>query len=232
MKLFAISDLHLSTSTNKPMNIFGDVWEGHFDKIKKDWCDKVGDDDIVLLGGDMSWGLTLDEAEKDFDLLKDLKGTKVVLRGNHDYWWNSLSKIKNRFPDFLFLQNNAFKFGNFVIAGSRGWNIPNQNTTEKDTKIFERELLRLELSLQSAHDKMEEGDTLVAVLHYPPFEAKFESTKVTDLLEKFKVNIATFGHLHGKNVRLEPQIEKNGIKYVLTSCDLINNKLVELKTNN
>ncbi|MDD4839097.1 MAG: metallophosphoesterase [Clostridia bacterium] len=228
MKVFAISDLHLSTSVEKPMDIFGEEWQGYFEKIKTDWGQRVSDDDLVLLGGDISWGQTLDQAQADFDLLKNLSGKKIVLRGNHDYWWSSLSKIQSRFPDCTFLQNNAIKAGNVVVAGSRGWTIANDNSSDDDKKIFARELVRLELSLKCGQEKMEEGDILIALLHYPPFDATFADTEVTKLLEAYGVKIATYGHLHGKNVRLEPKFEKNGISYLLTSCDLINNTLVEV----
>ena len=228
MKVFAISDLHLSTSVEKPMDIFGEEWQGHFEKIKTDWNARVLDEDIVLLGGDMSWGQTLDEAQSDFDLLKDLKGKKIVLRGNHDYWWSSLSKIKSRFPNFTFLQNNAVKIGNIIVAGTRGWSLANEKSNEEDKKIYARELLRLELSLKCATDKLYEGDILIALLHYPPFEVNFADTEITKLLEKYGVKFATYGHLHGKNVRVAPKIEKNNITYFLTSCDLINNTLVEV----
>ncbi|HKL94662.1 MAG TPA: metallophosphoesterase [Clostridia bacterium] len=228
MKVFAISDLHLSTSVEKPMDIFGEEWQGHFEKIKTDWNARVLDEDIVLLGGDMSWGQTLDEAQSDFDLLKDLKGKKIVLRGNHDYWWSSLSKIKSRFPNFTFLQNNAVKIGNIIVAGTRGWSLANEKSNEEDKKIYARELLRLELSLKCATDKLNEGDILIALLHYPPFEVNFADTEITKLLEKYGVKFATYGHLHGKNVRVAPKLEKNNITYFLTSCDLINNTLVEV----
>ncbi len=230
MKIYAISDLHLSTVVKKPMDIFGDKWEGHFEKIKQDWNEKVSDNDIVLLGGDMSWGLTLQEAMPDFELLKNLKGHKIVIKGNHDYWWNSVSKVRNALPDFVFIQNDSVKFGNFVIAGARGWTLPtNENCQEQDKKIFERELQRLELSLKNAKSKQNDGDTLIAILHYPPFEANYNDSQVTKLLEIYGVKFVTYGHLHGKNVRVNTQVEKNGITYFLTSCDLIDNKLIQIE---
>lgn len=228
MKVFAISDLHLSTSVEKPMDIFGEKWQGHFEKIKADWDNRVDDKDIVLLGGDMSWAKTLDEAQSDFDLLKELKGKKIVLRGNHDFWWASLSKVKARFPDFVFLQNNAEKFGNVVIAGSRGWSIASEKSNDDDKKIYARELQRLELSLKCAKEKQNTDDVLIALLHYPPFEPDFRDTEVTKMLESYGVNFATYGHLHGKNVRVAKRITRNGITYFLTSCDLVCNELVEI----
>lgn len=229
MKIFAISDLHLSTAVEKPMDIFGDGWLGHFDKIKEDWNNKVSDDDLVLIGGDTSWGSNLDEAESDLIQLKDLKGKKIVLRGNHDYWWNSLSKISSRFPYLNFLQNNCYAFDGFIVCGSRGWNIANENSSDEDKKIYERELMRLELSIKQAIDKQKNGEALIALLHYPPFEADFKDTAVTKLLEQYGVSKVIYGHLHGKEVRVKPRYVKNGIEYILTSCDLIDFKLVEVK---
>lgn len=232
MKIYAISDLHLSTAVEKPMDIFGDGWQNHLTKICEDWTSKVTDDDLVLLGGDMSWGLTLDEAKPDYELVAKLKGQKYVVKGNHDYYWNSLSKMRSALPTFNFVQNNSFRVENpsagkgIVICGSRGWNIPNKETTQNDEKIFKRELVRLELSLKSATEQKQDGDILVALLHYPPFEATYQDSEVTSLLEKYNVNYALYGHLHGKSARVTQRLKKGNVEYILTSCDLIDNKLV------
>lgn len=261
MKVFAISDLHLSSAVEKPMNIFGTSWDNHFEKICEDWNSKVSDGDIVLLGGDMSWAMTVDEAKPDYALVSELKGKKIVVKGNHDLYWNSLIKMQRAFPEFLFLQNNAFRFADetikmdrtdtdacatpetetgagvcesgadargVVIAGTRGWNIPSKDSDEADLKIFKRELIRLELSLKQAEKLKKEGDVLIAMLHYPPFEANFADTEVTALLEKYSVDFVLYGHLHGKNTRIKPALVKNGITYYLTSCDLIDCKLVDV----
>ncbi len=226
MKIFAISDLHLSKSVEKPMDIFGDGWQNHFDKISEDWLRKVSEDDLVLLGGDISWGINLEEAQADYTSISKLSGKKFVLRGNHDFYWNSLSKMRDAFPDFNFVQNNCYKEKNVIICGARGWNIPTDESNEQDKKIYLRELQRLELSLTSAKEKQTDGDILIALLHYPPFNANYNSTEVTALLEKYNVNFALYGHLHGKNVRVKEKLEKNNVTYLLTSCDLIDNKLV------
>jgi predicted phosphohydrolase len=229
MKIFAISDLHLSTAVNKPMDIFGDGWQNHFDKIKEDWLKKVSLNDVVLLGGDISWGLTMDEAEPDYKLIAALPGKKIVLRGNHDYYWSSLSKMNARFPSFEFLQNNSIKTDGAIIAGSRGWNIPDDNASDEDKKIYARELLRLEMSLKDMQAKAVEGDVRIALLHYPPFDVQYRDSDVTKLLEMYNIQIALYGHLHGKNVRVKKSLEKNGIEYHITSCDLIDNKLITVK---
>ena len=232
MKIFAISDLHLSAAVEKPMNIFGSSWDNHFDKIRDDWSQKVEADDLVLLGGDMSWGMTLDEAAPDYESVAELNGRKIVVKGNHDLYWSSLLKMQAKFPDFDFLQNNAFCITgtqkNAIIAGTRGWTVPSKDTTEADEKIYKRELIRLELSLKQAQNLKKDGDLLIAMLHYPPFDADYGDTEVTALLEKYGADFVTYGHLHGKNVRVNPKIVKNGIVYYLTSCDLIDCKLVEI----
>lgn len=252
MKVYAISDLHLSTSVEKPMNIFGDGWDNHFDKISADWTSKVNSSDIVLLGGDISWGLTIDQAASDYALLSALPGLKVIGKGNHDYYWNSLEKMRARFKDFYFLQNNAYRIEAdgtvtslavnarrkqdlplaaapaIVIAGSRGWAIPTQDSEEADIKIYRHELLRLEFSLSSAKALMREGDKLIALLHYPPFNVDYADTEVTDLIEKYGVSKVVYGHLHGKSARVTPVIKKQGIEYILTSCDLVGFTMTEI----
>ena len=235
MKVFAISDLHLSNAVEKPMDIFGDGWQNHFAKISEDWTSKVADGDLVLLGGDMSWGLTIDEAKPDYDKIAKLKGQKYVVKGNHDYYWSSLGKMRTYFPSFNFVQNNAYRVESpdnpdkaVVIAGSRGWNIPSKDTPEADVKIYKRELIRLELSLSYAKSLQKEGDKLIAMLHYPPFEATYQDTEVTALVEKYDVDFVLYGHLHGKNARVTPTVQKHGITYILTSCDLVDNKLIEV----
>lgn len=228
MKIFAISDLHLSTACPKPMDIFGDGWQNHFEKVSADWNANVSEDDLVLLGGDLSWGLTIEQAKPDFDLISALPGKKVVIKGNHDYYWNSLSKMRTAFPVFNFVQNNAVKFGKVIIAGTRGWTIPDEDSSAEDKKIYARELQRLELSLSDAERKKENGDTLIAMLHFPPFDAKYSDTEVTEILQKHSVDYVLYGHLHGKSARVTETVEKAGIKYFLTSCDLIKNKLIKI----
>ncbi len=233
MKVFAISDLHLSTAVEKPMDIFGDGWQDHFEKIRADWQNRVTADDVVLLGGDLSWGMSIEEAAPDYALISKLPGKKIVCKGNHDYYWHSLGKMKSNFPQFTFIQNNACRIlssadKSVVVAGSRGWNIPDNTCEEKDIKIYERELIRLKLSLDSAIRIANEGDVLIALLHYPPFDADFDDTEVTRILEQYGVKYVVYGHLHGKGVRANAHLKKNGIEYFLTSCDLVKNRLVEI----
>lgn len=230
MKIYAISDLHMSTSTDKPMDVFGGNWVNYLEKIFSDWQDKVNDDDVVLIGGDISWAMTIVDAEKDISLLIPLKGKKVFIKGNHDYWWSGIGKVRDMLPEnFYALQNDCIKFGNTVICGSRLWSVPGTpDFTDEDKKIYLREKERLTLSLKSACAMKSEGDKLIALVHFPPFNAKKENSLYTDLFEEYGVNAVVFGHLHGKNVRTEKIIVKNGITYYLTSCDQTDNKLTEI----
>ncbi len=228
MKVFAISDLHLSVNNPKPMDIFGPVWDGYLDKIFSEWKEKVSENDLVLLAGDFSWAMKLEEAIADFNLLKDLPGKKVLIRGNHDYWWNAISTLrKNLPPSFYAIQNDAIKFGNIVLCGTRGWQVleNNMERTPEDEKIFKREIIRLEMTLQAAQKMRNENDKVFCMMHYPPMNALKEDSPFSLLLEKYKVDKVIYGHLHGlKNV--ETYFIKNGIEYYLTSCDIVNNSLV------
>ena len=230
MKFYAISDLHISTNTNKPMDVFGGNWVGYLDKIKSDWAERVASDDVVLIGGDISWAMNIEDAEKDIQTLTALKGKKVLIKGNHDYWWSGIGKVRDMLPnEFIALQNDSVKIGKVVICGSRCWSVPGSpDFNEQDKKIYLRETERLKLSLSSAIKLKEEGDKLIALVHYPPFNVKREDSLFTEIFEKFGVDTVVYGHLHGKNVRADKLVVKNGIKYYLTSCDQVDNKLVEI----
>ncbi len=230
MKIYAISDLHISTNTNKPMDIFGGNWVGYLDKIRLDWQKKVSDDDLVLIGGDISWAMDIDEAKKDLESISDLKGKKIIIKGNHDYWWSGIGKVRDILPpNFFALQNDSIRIGNVVICGSRCWSVPGSpDFKEQDRKIYLRETERLKLSLKSAEKTLIEGDKLIALVHYPPFNVKRENSAYTDIFEEYKVNAVVYGHLHGKTVRADKFLIKNGIKYYLTSCDQTENKLTEI----
>lgn len=230
MKVFAISDLHLSGMANKPMDVFGQGWEGHFEKIKRDWEEKVTDQDIVLLGGDTSWGMKLEEGIFDVRSLSPLKGKKVFIRGNHDYWWNGISRVRAARPDdtFTFLQNDCVKIGNVIIAGSRGWTCPGSaDFTEHDMALYLREAERFRLAFNEVKKVREEGDILIALIHYPPFNVKKEDTLFTQLFEENGVDKVVFGHLHGSGY-FPLRTEKNGICYYLTSCDKTQFNLTEI----
>ena len=230
MKVFAISDLHLSGKADKPMNVFGSGWEGHFEKIKADWLKKVTDEDIVLIGGDTSWGMYIDEGMFDVASLAPLPGKKVFIRGNHDFWWSGITRVRSLAPDdtFTFLQNDCVKIGKYIIAGSRGWTTPGSvDFTEHDMALYLREGERFKLCFNQVKKVREEGDTLIALIHFPPFNVKLEDTLFTQLFEENKVDKVVFGHLHGAGY-FPLRSKKNGISYHLTSCDKTNFNLVQI----
>lgn len=231
MKVFAVSDPHLSFTAEKPMSIFGAVWENHWEAIAADWLEKVGADDIVLLPGDISWGMTTDEARKDLETIGAMPGKKIYVKGNHDYWWGSLSKVRGILPEGSYcIQNDALKFGKFIFCGSRGWSVPEIGVkpNPNDEKLLRREQLRLELSLKAA-EKLATGDPQeikIGMMHFPPFDSRMSSTPFTDLFAKYGVKKVVYGHLHGQKCRAELRSVKNDVEYYLTSCDITGNKLV------
>ncbi len=230
MKVYAISDFHMSNTTDKPMDVFGENWVGYIDKIIDDWKQKVGDDDLVLIGGDTSWAMKLEDAVIDINTLSNLPGKKILIKGNHDYWWSSISRVRESLPDgFFALQNDSLRFDGVVVCGSRCWSVPGSpDFGDHDMKLYLRETERLKLSLKDAQKLRQEGDKLIALIHYPPFNVKREDTLFTQIFEEFKVDAVVYGHLHGKNVRSDKLWIKNDIKYYLTSCDQVDNKLTEI----
>ncbi|MBO5103385.1 MAG: metallophosphoesterase [Clostridia bacterium] len=238
MKIFAIGDLHLSTTVQKPMDIFGPGWENHFERIKQDWLKKVTPDDLVLIPGDISWGMYVEEAKPDIDIVSSLPGKIIFTRGNHDYWWKSITAVRSILSEDRYaLQNDAIRFDGVVICGTRGWTVPEKTgvfKSSEDETIYKRELIRLELALQDLTKKRQDGDVAIVMLHYPPFNAKMYPSDFTRLCEKYKVDYVVYGHLHGKNCRCKLELIQNNIKYLLTSCDQVNCELVsvcEIKSN-
>ncbi|MCL2555602.1 MAG: metallophosphoesterase [Firmicutes bacterium] len=227
MRVFAISDLHLSINNPKPMDIFGSKWDDYIDKIVYDWGKKIADEDVVLIAGDISWAMHLEDAMLDLDFIGKLKGKKIMIRGNHDYWWKSITVLRNVLPkDFYALQNDCLKFGDIIFCGSRGWMV--DSIKDEDKKIFDRELIRIKLSLEQMQKIKEEGDRIVLMLHYPPFNYKGENSKVTELIEEYNVDKVVYGHLHGNKIKTPLNLKKGKTEYYLTSCDQINNELVEI----
>jgi len=223
MKVFSISDLHLSGLADKPMDVFGGGWENHFEKIKEDWKAKVTDEDIVLICGDISWGTDLNEGLYDLQSLACLPGKKVFIRGNHDYWWNGITKLRRAAPDesFYFLQNDCVKFGDVVICGSRGWTCPGSaDFTENDMRLYKREAERFKLCFNEVEKVRREGDKLLVMIHYPPFSIKSPETEFTKLFEEHNADKVIFGHLHG-DVYFPFRTVRGNIEYILTSCDKV-----------
>lgn len=230
MKVFAISDLHLCISGAKPMEIFGNGWANYQEIIKADWLKNVGQDDIVLLPGDLSWAMKIDEAEKDFAYFDNLPGKKIIVRGNHDYWWNSVSVVRSKLKNQMYaLQNDAIKFGDYIFCGTRGW-LPKEKKgySEQDQKIYNREVIRLEMALQAAKRLQTNNEKIVCLIHYPPYNSNKEGNEMLNLMFKFGVESCVFGHLHGHNGKYEKKVVLGGIKFYLASCDLIGNKLIEI----
>ncbi len=232
MKIFAIGDLHLSTAVDKPMDIFGLGWENHFERIREDWLQKVGPEDLVLIPGDISWGMYPIEAKPDLDLVSSLPGKIIFTRGNHDYWWKSITAVRNMLSSGHYaLQNDAIRFDGVVICGTRGWAVPEVEGKFKDSedeKIFKREVIRLELALQNLEKLRVSGDKSIVMIHYPPFNAKMLPSEFTRLCEKYGVDYVVYGHLHGKNCRCKLNLVQNGIEYILTSCDQVDCRLTEI----
>lgn len=227
MKIYAISDLHLSETTDKPMNIFGPRWEGHFDIIRNDWNSKVTDEDIVLLSGDLSWAMKLEEAIPDIALINELPGRKVIIKGNHDYWWSSGSKVRGiLYPNMFAISNDAIRIDNVILCGTRGWLINDNNSTPSDKKIYDREIIRLKLSLDAMAKIRREDDIVIGMMHFPPFNSSLQNTELTDLFNEYNITKVVYGHLHGPKSRAEKLVNKGNVNYYLTSCDLVDNKLI------
>ncbi len=234
MKVYAISDLHLGNAVEKPMDVFGGNWiGGYWDKVRADWKNRVTEDDTVLISGDISWGMTLPQAEPDLKEIAALPGKKIMIRGNHDYWWNSLKQMNALcLSGVTFLQNNAVLIDDCIFCGTRGWAVaePNVIREEHDEFIFAREILRLEMALKAAKNlQTDKNETIVCLIHYPPFNSRFEDSPFTELMLKYGVSTVIYGHLHGSDTRYKPVVDKRGIKYILTSCDFLNNKLLEVR---
>lgn len=219
MALYTISDLHLGFNVEKPMDIFGKKWKNHCEKIKYNWLQKITNEDTVLIAGDISWSLKAEDSVYDLDWINDLPGRKIISKGNHDYWWNGISKLNSMYEKTKFLQNNYYIYEDYAICGTRGWICPNSNNfTSKDEKIYKRELIRLRLSLEAAIK--DNYKNIIVMLHYPPTNEKFEESEFIEIIKEFNVKKVIYGHLHGP-VLHEKLFEGNidGVEYILTSSD-------------
>lgn len=228
MNLYAIGDLHFSTSVDKPMDVFGKNWIGHEEKIIEDWKEKVSDEDLVLVLGDTSWGINLDEARSDLDIIDNLPGKKIFIKGNHDYWWTTVTALNKQYDNMSFLQTNFYEYKDYAICGGRGWICPNDfKFDENDEKIYKREENRIRISLEAAKKK---GHTkFIVITHYPPTNDKLEESLFTKLYEEYKVEKVIYGHLHGKeSFKMGLRGVRNGIEYILASCDYTDFKLIKI----
>lgn len=227
MALYAISDLHLASAGDKPMDIFGQNWYRHDEKIKDNWLELVSEDDTVLVAGDISWSMKMEQGMKDLEWIHNLPGRKIMVKGNHDYWWTSITKLNKLFEDMNFIQNNFFTYEDYAICGTRGWTYPGgENFTGHDEKIYKRELTRLKLSLESASKAGYEK--FIVMMHYPPTSTDFDDTEFTKIFEEHGVSKVIYGHLHGPVLATVKNDVKNGVEYIMTACDYINFRPVKL----
>ncbi len=230
MAVYAIGDLHLPGSDIKPMDVFGTHWEHHFERICDDWCARVSQSDIVLLPGDFSWAMTLNDAKGDIASVGKLPGRKIMVRGNHDFWWSSLTQVRETLPEGMYvLQNDSLKLDGTVYCGTRGWTITQDDDErhEQDRKIYRREVIRLEMALKSAK-RVADGADIVVLMHYPPFDEKQRPSGFTDLLESYGVKQVVYGHLHGQSLRGAFSGLLRGVNYYQVSCDGLGFKLLKL----
>ena len=218
MALYAIGDLHLSLGAPKPMDIFGGNWVGYMDSLREGLSCITENDTTVLLG-DLSWALDLQSAAPDFDFINQIPGRKIILKGNHDYWWSTVAKFnkfcdEKGFSNQLILNNNCFEYDNWAICGTRGWFFDLARSTEHDEKVFKRELIRLETSLKAAGERNK-----MVFLHYPPVFAKYECPEILELLRNYRVSRCYYGHIHGKGRAISFNGQRDGTHYKLVSAD-------------
>jgi len=220
MQIYAIADLHLSLTAEKPMDVFGEAWRGHAEKLERNWRETVSSEDLVLIPGDISWAMQLQAALPDLSFIGDLPGKKILLKGNHDYWWSAIGRVRSMLPNGMrALQNDSFVEEGIGICGSRGWLCPgSSNFSQDDEKIYLRELDRLSLSLQSL-PSLPQVETKIAMLHFPPFSDKDRGSGFTERLEAAGVKIVVYGHLHGEANRYAFEGEKNGVIYHCVAAD-------------
>ncbi|NCA98945.1 MAG: serine/threonine protein phosphatase [Clostridia bacterium] len=236
MALFVLSDPHLANGVDKPMAVFGSHWNNHTERIRENWLETVAPEDTVVLPGDISWALTLTEVLPDLKFLHELPGTKILSRGNHDYWWTSLAKLEHlcqthQLGSLKFMRNTALLIeGSTIICGSRGWILPDDPAfSPDDARIYAREIGRLRLSLQAATAIDCPGCETIAFLHYPPFARDRKPTELTRLLTDFGVTRCYFGHIHAPVPAYQtPDFLLEGVKYTLASADRLSFKPLRL----
>ena len=235
MSIWTIADLHLSFCVDKPMNIFGENWDNYEDKVKQDWLSKVKEEDTVILSGDFSWGTYLEETTADFRFINDLPGTKILLKGNHDYWWQTIKSMdkflkENSFENIYFLHNNSYFVDNKIIVGTRGWNFDfNDSDFER---IYERELIRLELSIKDGIQKYGEDKEIICFVHYPPITKNMIEngikSKYLEILNKYNISRLYYGHLHGASLKEAVEGNIDGVELKLVSSDYLKFELLKV----
>lgn len=229
MNVFAMADLHLSGAVDKPMDVFGEAWVDHVDRMAAGWDSTVGPDDLVLIPGDISWAMTLEEVVPDLQWIAHRPGRKVIIKGNHDYWWTSISKVRSILPKGIYaLQNDSIALGSVLLGGTRGWAL--RGSTEfdvHDEKVYAREVLRLEMSLKAIRQSEAELDlngqsaVKIAMMHYPPITIGREETEFTQLLGAYGIHHCVYGHLHGDGMSAGFSGSIGAVKYSLVSADYV-----------
>ena len=220
MALYAIGDLHLCLGAPKPMDIFGGAWVGYMEKLKEGMS-VIGPEDTTVLLGDLSWALDLPSSAADFEWINSIPGRKIILKGNHDYWWSTAAKFnkfcqENGFENLYLLNNNCYEYGDYAICGTRGWFFEEERSGQHDEKVFKRELIRLEASLKAAGEKVK-----YVFLHYPPRYKGYECGEILALLEKYDVKRCFYGHLHGGSHRLAMEGLWDGVDFKLCAADYL-----------
>lgn len=221
MKVYAIGDLHLPGNGVKPMDVFGAHWENHFAKIAQDWRARVHPEDIVLIPGDISWAMYLQDAEADLAAIGELPGRKILLRGNHDYWWSAIGKVRAVLPKGMYaVQNDAMVLDGQLFCGTRGWMIPGPDykLSEDDDRIYRREVLRLEMSLQSAR-RLAPDLPMTVMMHYPPLNERSDTSQFLSLVQAYGAQRLVYGHLHGAGLRNAPAGMWGNVAIHQVSCD-------------
>lgn len=230
MAIYVIADLHLSFSQDKPMSIFGENWEGHSEKIKNNWISKVKPEDTVVLPGDFSWAMYLQDTYKDFEYLNSLPGKKLLLKGNHDYWWTTVTNMrnflkKNKFKNIDFIYNNSYLVENKILTGTRGWNLLD---TENSSKMIKRESIRLQLAIEDGIKKYGDDKEIIVFMHYPPISNTNKKSEFLKILKQYDIKRCYYGHLHGKSHQDAVEGIVDGIEFKLISADYLNFDVIKV----
>ena len=220
MALYAIGDLHLCLGAPKPMDVFGGAWVGYMEKLRQGFR-VIGPEDTTVLMGDLSWALDLPSARADFSWIQQIPGRKIILKGNHDYWWSTAAKFEkfcreNEFTQMNLLNNNCYFYEDYAICGTRGWFFEEEKSGTHDEKVFRRELMRLETSLQAAGER-----PILCFLHYPPLYQGYECPQILALLEQYRVKLCCYGHLHGPTIRRRLEGKWGETEFSLISADYL-----------
>ncbi|MEI3393363.1 MAG: metallophosphoesterase [Clostridia bacterium] len=230
MAIYVIADLHLSFSQDKPMSIFGENWEGHSEKIKNNWISKVKPEDTVVLPGDFSWAMYLQDTYKDFEYLNSLPGKKLLLKGNHDYWWTTVTNMRNfleenKFKNIDFIYNNSYLVENKILTGTRGWNLLD---TENSSKMIKRESIRLQLAIEDGIKKYGDDKEIIVFMHYPPISNTNRKSEFLKILKQYDIKRCYYGHLHGKSHQDAVEGIVDGIEFKLISADYLNFDVIKV----